>query len=172
MSLKQKELINIWVFKDGKKGHEKQIDALVDELRKSNKISLLTVDCHESNPVSSFFSYIKGVPSKEIDEATDNWVMEGFDITSGMTPFGNYPDLLIGAGSKTHYQLLLAKKLSPNSKSIVLMKPSFKPTQLFDIAVVPHLDKFYLRTPEMSLQQRGYYRNIRQRRQKRRQVLL
>ena len=61
MSLKQKELINIWVFKDGKKGHEKQIDALVDELRKSNKISLLTVDCHESNIVSSFFSYIKGV---------------------------------------------------------------------------------------------------------------
>ena len=111
MSLKQKELINIWVFKDGKKGHEKQIDALVDELRKSNKISLLTVDCHESNSVSSFFSYIKGVPSKEIDEATDNWVMEGFDITSGMTPFGNYPDLLIGAGSKTHYQLLLALSL-------------------------------------------------------------
>tara|TARA_X000000950_G_scaffold126416_1_gene158096 strand:+ start:1 stop:1041 length:1041 start_codon:yes stop_codon:yes gene_type:complete len=155
MSLKQKELINIWVFKDGKKGHEKQIDALVDELRESNKISLLTVDCHKSNFVSSFLSYIKGVPSKEIDEATDNWVMEGFDITSGMTPFGNYPDLLVGAGSKTHYQLLLAKKLFPNSKSIVLMKPSLKPTQLFDIAVVPHLDKFYFRTPENVITTKG-----------------
>ena len=81
--------------------------------------------------------------------------MEGFDITSGMTPFGNYPDLLIGAGSKTHYQLLLAKKLFPNSKSIVLMKPSLKPAQLFDIAIVPHLDKFYFRTPENVITTKG-----------------
>ena len=97
--------------------------------------------------------------------------MEGFDITSGMTPFGNYPDLLIGAGSKTHYQLLLAKKLFPNSKSIVLMKPSLKPTQLFDIAVIPHLDKFYLRTPENVITTKGII-EIFDRRQKRRQVLL
>ncbi len=32
MSLKQTEEITIWAFKDGKKGHEKQIDALISEL--------------------------------------------------------------------------------------------------------------------------------------------
>ena len=32
MSLKQTQEIVIWAFKDGKKGHEKQIDALITEL--------------------------------------------------------------------------------------------------------------------------------------------
>ena len=40
MSLKQKEEITIWAFKDGKKGHEKQVEALISELSLYKKINL------------------------------------------------------------------------------------------------------------------------------------
>ena len=39
MSLKQKEEITIWAFKDGKKGHEKQIEALISEFEKHKRIN-------------------------------------------------------------------------------------------------------------------------------------
>ena len=155
MSLKQKNEISIWAFKDGKKGHEKQTEALIYEFKKSKKISVLTIDCEKSNFINTLNAYFKGLPSMEIDEATDNWVLQDFNITSGMTPFGPYPDLLIGAGSKTHLQILLSKKLFPNAKSIVLMKPSLKPVQLFDFAVVPHFDRFYLNQPTNVLSTNG-----------------
>ena len=38
MSLKQKEEITIWAFKDVKKGHENQIDALIHELKLRKKV--------------------------------------------------------------------------------------------------------------------------------------
>ena len=40
MSIKQKEEITIWAFKDGKKGHEKQIEALISEFKKHKRIKL------------------------------------------------------------------------------------------------------------------------------------
>ena len=40
MSLKQKEEITIWAFKDGKKGHEKQINALISEFKKFKRIKV------------------------------------------------------------------------------------------------------------------------------------
>ena len=43
MSLKQTEEITIWAFKDGKKGHEKQIDALISELSLFKEIKYLNL---------------------------------------------------------------------------------------------------------------------------------
>ena len=40
MSIKQKEEITIWAFKDGKKGHEKQVEALISEIGLFKKIDL------------------------------------------------------------------------------------------------------------------------------------
>ena len=53
MSLKQKEEITIWAFKDGKKGHEKQIDALISELSLFKEIKVFEFNAwekHDSNP--------------------------------------------------------------------------------------------------------------------------
>ena len=40
MSLKHKEEITIWAFKDGKKGHEKQIEALISEFEKHKIVKI------------------------------------------------------------------------------------------------------------------------------------
>ena len=53
MSIKQKEEITIWAFKDGKKGHEKQLEALISELREHKKIKLhnfIDYQDHNSTP--------------------------------------------------------------------------------------------------------------------------
>ena len=53
MSLKQTEEITIWAFKDGKKGHEKQIDALISELSLFKEIKVFEFNAwekHDSNP--------------------------------------------------------------------------------------------------------------------------
>ena len=49
MSLKQKEEITIWAFKDGKKGHEKQVEALISELSLYKKINLHEFEVWESH---------------------------------------------------------------------------------------------------------------------------
>ena len=117
MSLKQKEEITIWAFKDGKKGHEKQVEALISELSLYKKINL-----HE------------------------------FEVWESHT---SLPDLIIGAGNQTHKHILTAKKEHPSAISIVLMKPSLRPTQWFDIAVVPDFDTFYFTKPKNVITTRG-----------------
>lgn len=117
MSLKHKEEITIWAFKDGKKGHEKQIDALITEFSSIKNVNLFefsTWKIHESRP-----------------------------------------DLIIGAGNSTHKHILTAKKEHPSAKSIVLMKPSLRPTQWFDVAVVPDMDRFYLHKPKNVISTKG-----------------
>ena len=78
MSLKQKEEITIWAFKDGKKGHEKQIEALIYEFSTRTKVQVVEIDC------STNFK---------------NWPQN----------FKDYPDILIGAGNKTHHFMLQVK---------------------------------------------------------------
>ena len=109
MSLKQTEEITIWAFKDGKKGHEKQIDALISELSLFKEIKVFEFNAwekHDSNP-----------------------------------------DIIIGAGNSTHKHMLTAKAEHPTAKTIVLMKPSLRPTQWFDVAIVPDMDKYYFVKP-------------------------
>ena len=117
MSLKQKEEITIWAFKDGKKGHEKQVEALISELSLHRKINLNEFERWESHTT--------------------------------------VPDLIIGAGNQTHKHILTAKKQHPSATSIVLMKPSLRPVQWFDIAVVPDFDTFYLIKPKNVISTQG-----------------
>ena len=44
--------------------------------------------------------------------------------------------------------MLKAKKNCQGAKTIVLMKPSLRLTQCFDIAIVPDMDKYYLGKPK------------------------
>ena len=117
MSLKQKEEITIWAFKDGKKGHEKQIEALISEFEK-----------HKIVKIHNFTNY--------------------YDHDSA-------PDIIVGAGNGTHKHMLTAKKKHHGAKTIVLMKPSIRPTQWFDVAIIPDMDKYYLGTPKNVISTKG-----------------
>ena len=119
MSLKQTEEITIWVFKDGKKGHEKQSQALIDEINKHRKVHVKE------------FSVIEKAEDQSI------------------------PNLIIGAGRWTHDCILAAKSQHPSAISIVLMKPGIKPTQWFDYAIVPDMDKFYFHKPNNVITTKG-----------------
>ena len=117
MSLKQKEEITIWAFKDGKKGHEKQVEALISEFTLFKKVNLYEFNAWEIH--------------------------------------NSVPDIIIGAGNNTHKHLLKAKKEYPLAKTIVLMKPSLRPTQWFDIAIVPDMDRYYLGKPKNVISTKG-----------------
>ena len=117
MSLKQKEEITIWAFKDGKKGHEKQLEALISELREHKKIKL-----------HNFIDY---------------------------QDHNSTPDIILGAGNHSHTHMLMAKRRHQSARTIVLMKPSLRPTQWFDIAVVPDMDKYYLGKPKNVITTKG-----------------
>tara|TARA_B100001778_G_scaffold95261_1_gene77800 strand:+ start:2633 stop:3547 length:915 start_codon:yes stop_codon:yes gene_type:complete len=117
MSLKQKEEITIWAFKDGKKGHEKQIEALISELAKHKTIELYNFTEYQEHDIM--------------------------------------PDIILGAGNNSHKHMLKAKKKCPDAKTIVLMKPSLRPIQWFDIAIVPDMDKFYLCKPKNVILTKG-----------------
>lgn len=112
-----KKNIVVWRFVDGKPGHEKQTQGLVLALSR-----LFTVDCVNINCDTSTLKNIS------------NWFFSLF-------PEGKYhpsPDLIIGAGSKTHLSMLVAKR-AYGGKTIVLMKPSL-PYLLFDLCAVPKHD--------------------------------
>ena len=117
MSLKQKEEITIWAFKDGKKGHEKQVEALISEFTLFKKVKLYEFNAWETH--------------------------------------NSVPDIIIGAGNNTHKHILKAKKEYPLAKTIVLMKPSLRPTQWFDIAIVPDMDRYYLGKPKNVITTKG-----------------
>ncbi|MDA9119720.1 mitochondrial fission ELM1 family protein [Opitutales bacterium] len=109
--------VTIWRFIDGKPGHEKQSLGLVLALAK-----LQNVNCHEIKIGGSAFKnlldYCFGRSKSSID-----------------LPI---PDLLVGAGHRTHLPMLAAK-WAYGGKSIVLMKPSL-PYFLFDLCLVPEHD--------------------------------
>ena len=112
-----KKNIVVWRFVDGKPGHEKQTQGLVLALSR-----LFTVDCVNINCDTSTLKNIS------------NWFFSSF-------PQGKFhpsPDLIIGAGSKTHLPMLVAKK-AYGGKTIVLMKPTL-PYFLFDLCAVPKHD--------------------------------
>ena len=109
--------VTIWRFIDGKPGHEKQSLGLVLAFAK-----LQNVNCHEIKIGGSAFKnlldYCFGRSKSSID-----------------LPI---PDLLVGAGHRTHLPMLAAK-WAYGGKSIVLMKPSL-PYFLFDLCLVPEHD--------------------------------
>ena len=136
----EKKPFCIWAFRDKKRGHEKQIDALLSEIRKGKKGEDFFIQCGQSSFLSIFFSYFKSQPTKEIQKIKKNGIFSS-------------PDLIIGAGHRTHLQVLVARKLFPKAQTLLIMKPSL-PSNLFDIIIAPKHDKFLLR-PQHFIQTNG-----------------
>ena len=109
--------LHIWRMIDGKPGHEKQSLGLVQALAK-----LQNVNCHEikvgDSGLKNFFDYCFAR------------FKEGINLPP--------PDLLIGAGHRTHLPMLAARRAF-GGKSIVLMKPSL-PYSFFDMCLIPMHD--------------------------------
>jgi len=106
----------IWRFKDGKPGHEKQTQGLIDALSKLRKLTVKNFPCASrfkniSNFIFSSFPDGRNIPS---------------------------PHILIGAGHATHYPLLTAQKVF-GGKSVIIMKPSL-PYRMFDLCIIPSHD--------------------------------
>ncbi|PIE82738.1 MAG: nucleoside-diphosphate sugar epimerase [Candidatus Contendobacter odensis] len=106
----------VWRFGDGKAGHENQSRGLLESLAR-----LRAVKTVEVNPLPAhtlFASQLLGCPA--------SW-----------QPLPT-PDLLVGAGHRTHLSLLSAGRFR-GGKTIVLMRPSL-PLSFFDLCLIPAHD--------------------------------
>ncbi len=112
--------LNIWKITDGKPGHESQIDGLIGAIRASCEVDESVIQVKKSPSVFSlFFSWL-------------------FRKRPSLFPQDS-PDLIVGAGHRTHSTMLLAKSFC-GGKTVVLMKPSL-PLKRFDFIVVPCHDQ-------------------------------
>ena len=101
----------LWV-RDGKIGHEKQVNVLLEELSKSFKLEISEVKICNSN----FFTN----PLKDISK--------------------NHYDLIIGAGHKSYSKLLkIRKNQKINTKTVAVLSPTFNKNE-FDIICAPNHD--------------------------------
>ena len=106
----------VWRLTDGKRGHENQTLGLLKSLECHRDLI-----CHEIPVTGS-----RRVPM--------NWAARRF-------PEGRLlpaPDLLLGAGHRTHLPLLAARR-ARGGRAVVLMKPSL-PLPLFDLCLIPEHD--------------------------------
>jgi hypothetical protein len=107
----------IWQIVDGKPGHENQSRGLIQALRQIRSIELKTLSIHENSV--SWIDTLKGtIP------ATRGWPK---------------PDLIVGAGSRTHPAILAAGRQT-RAKTIVLMSPPAILRSFFDLCIVPEHD--------------------------------
>jgi mitochondrial fission protein ELM1 len=115
----------IWRFIDGKPGHEKQSQALISTLKSRLNISVENVQIDKP-----WFYYLW------------RWL-----IRKPVGPCATHkPDLLVGAGHKTHIPLLLAKQ-QQKAKAVVIMSPSL-PVSWFDMVIAPEHDYYQHNTPD------------------------
>lgn len=111
--------LNIWKVTDGKPGHESQTDGLIAAIRALRGVTETIIHVNKRpNIFPMFFCWL-------------------FRNRPSVFPAGT-PDLIIGAGHRTHSWLLLAKSIC-GGRTVVLMKPSL-PLKRFDYVVVPKHD--------------------------------
>ena len=106
----------VWRFSDGKAGHDNQTWGLAEALTR-----LRPVETHTLNPLP---------PAA----ALRGWLLGRLSAWSDLPA----PDLLLGAGHRTHLSLLAARR-SRGGKVVVLMRPSL-PLGLFDLCLIPEHD--------------------------------
>ena len=106
--------INIWLIMDGKKGHEKQSEYLVQALQNLADIEIIKMDG----------TFLKPFISK---------LLRLFNFDSIKKP-----DLIIGTGHATHLHMIFSKILN-GGKTVVIMKPSL-PHSWFDLCFIPKHD--------------------------------
>jgi hypothetical protein len=106
----------IWKFNDGKPGHENQTTGLIAALSNVQDVQVLEV------PVIGKLHALAALLLRK--------------IPSAFPP--QKPDLIVGAGRRTHLPMVVAKSLC-GGKTVVLMRPSL-PDSLFDLIVAPEHD--------------------------------
>lgn len=106
----------VWVFRDGKAGHDNQARGLIAALR-----NLIPLAVHD-------------VPLPPLGRLLVDAVTGRFYAGRALPD----PALLIGAGHGTHLALLLARR-ARGGRAVVLMKPSL-PRTWFDLCVIPRHD--------------------------------
>ncbi len=104
----------VWRIVDGKPGHENQTQGLVESLRDYVPVQSIDIPCHS------------------FSQAMICLLLKTFPLHSSK------PDLIVGAGHKTHLSLLAAKR-TWKCPVIVLMNPSL-PRKLFDMCIIPEHD--------------------------------
>jgi uncharacterized protein len=109
--------LTIWRITDGKAGHDSQSVGLCDAIGKIKESKCF--DIHIDTPFQNYKNlFLKQFPS-------------GNEYPN--------PDLIVGAGHKTHLPMICAKRVR-SGKTIVLMKPSL-PLSFFDICITPEHDQ-------------------------------
>ena len=117
--------MNVYWFQDSKTGHLKQVQALLDQLKKEIEISIITINVTNQESFSKIFSN-----------------QDQFDG----------PTILIGAGHEVYSTILQAKKylkktISKDLFSIAVLRPSYKLSS-FDLIIAPEHDFRKKRIPE------------------------
>ena len=110
--------LRIWRFTDGRPGHEKQTAGLLQGFRECLS--------HDAGPDAKI-----DVRDIALADYAHDWPALWRDP-------GEAPDLLIGAGRRTHLPMARAR-WHLGSRAIVLMKPSL-PSFCYDLALVPAHD--------------------------------
>ena len=124
--------MNILWIKDGKKGHEKQVKVLLEELTKTINTSIYEENYHISSFKRFFDFFYLGViylfNLKKLHNISKKYSQHNIDI-------------VIGAGRNTHARILLIKRLYGNKvKAISILTPGiFKDN--FDFICAPNHDK-------------------------------
>ena len=114
---KQKRLLVIWRFSDGRRGHVHQADSLIEGCKSLCDVDLYTIP----------------VPARiELRP----WRIRAI-VRDARTSLP-HPDLLLSTGHSTHLPLLYAR-FSTRARSVVLMKPSL-PLNWFDAVIMPEHD--------------------------------
>jgi mitochondrial fission protein ELM1 len=106
--------INIWLILDGKRGHEKQSEHLVQALQNLVDIEITKIEGMFLKPFITKFIRLFN-----------------FDAIKK-------PDLIIGTGHATHLHMIFSK-IFYGGKTVVIMKPSL-PYSWFDLCVIPKHD--------------------------------
>jgi mitochondrial fission protein ELM1 len=106
----------VWAFTDGKAGHENQTRGLLAALARHQPLDARWIS------VPAYASVLSSLMTRR------------FLPGVGLPP----PNLLIGAGHRTHLPLLAARR-AHGGRTIVLMKPSL-PRAWFDLCVIPEHD--------------------------------
>ena len=131
--------MNILWIKDGKKGHEKQVQALLEELSKTIDIKIYQEDYHISS-LKRFF---------DIFHHTTSYVFKKYDSCKIIKSYNqNDVNLVIGAGSNIHTRLLLLKKFLKDiyNKDIIaisVLTPSLFKNE-FNFICAPNHDEIKL----------------------------
>ena len=131
--------MNILWIKDGKKGHEKQVQALLEELSKTIDIKIYQEDYHISS-LKRFF---------DIFHHSTSYMFKKYDSCKIIKSYNqNEINIVIGAGSNIHTRLLLLKKFLKDiyNKDIIaisVLTPSLFKNE-FNFICAPNHDEIKL----------------------------